>query len=107
MTVEEQWPLGKDRPKKQKKMVSFSHANIIQRKFHTIFVSQIFLSERTQVFWLNKKNLLPWLPGTCSVSRSAINTSIIALESMGVNVLVCFQVGCHKNSDENQRMRTF
>ena len=59
-----------------------------------MFVSQTFLSERTQVFWLNKILLTTCFHGyrACSVSRSAIlkfecNLGLIALESMGVNVL--------------------
>ena len=54
----------------------FSCANIIQRKFHTIFVSQTFLSERTPVFWLNKILLKTCFHGywACSVSRSAIKS---------------------------------
>ena len=66
-----------DKKKKKHEFFSlFSSANIIQRKFHTIFVSQTFLSERTQVFWLNKILLITCFHGywACSVSRSAINT---------------------------------
>ena len=80
MALEEQWPrskIGKDRPPKSEIFALFLRANIIQRKFHTIFVSQTFLSERTQVFWLNKILLKTCFHGyrACSVSRSAINTS--------------------------------
>ena len=70
MTLEEQWP-------RSKKSALFSRANISQRKFHPIFGSQTFLSEKTQVLWLNKILLKTCFHGyrACSVSRSAINTS--------------------------------
>ena len=66
--------LQKKKKKKGENFTLFSRANIIQRKF-TIFVSQTFLSERTQVFWLNKILLKTCFHGYRASLVSAINTS--------------------------------